>query len=103
MKLRRMVVVTGMSGSGRSAALKAFEDMGYYCCKSGGSLGAWDVVAVSKKRDNDKWPVRLIQVKSNRPPGKTEMDTLTRFAVHYAVQKELWIYHDRKGWEVRVL
>jgi len=31
MKRRRMVVVTGMSGSGRSAALKAFEDIGYYC------------------------------------------------------------------------
>ena len=28
---RRMVVVTGLSGSGRSAALKAFEDMGFYC------------------------------------------------------------------------
>ena len=27
----RMVVVTGLSGSGRSAALKSFEDMGYYC------------------------------------------------------------------------
>jgi len=31
MKYRRMVVVTGMSGSGRSAALKAFEDIGFYC------------------------------------------------------------------------
>ena len=31
MKNRRLIVVTGMSGSGRSAALKAFEDMGYYC------------------------------------------------------------------------
>ena len=31
MNSRRMVVVTGLSGSGRSAALKAFEDMGYYC------------------------------------------------------------------------
>ncbi|MGE5174030.1 MAG: RNase adapter RapZ [Betaproteobacteria bacterium] len=28
---RRMVVVTGLSGSGRSAALKAFEDVGFYC------------------------------------------------------------------------
>ncbi len=27
----RMIVVTGLSGSGRSAALKAFEDIGYYC------------------------------------------------------------------------
>ncbi len=25
------VVITGMSGSGKSTALKAFEDMGYYC------------------------------------------------------------------------
>lgn len=31
MKRRRIVVVTGLSGSGRSAALKAFEDSGYYC------------------------------------------------------------------------
>ena len=31
MNRRRMVVVTGMSGSGRSAALKAFEDIGFYC------------------------------------------------------------------------
>lgn len=31
MKQNRMIVVTGMSGSGRSAALKAFEDIGYYC------------------------------------------------------------------------
>lgn len=31
MSQRRMVIVTGMSGSGKSAALKAFEDMGYYC------------------------------------------------------------------------
>jgi len=27
----RMIVVTGLSGSGRSAALKSFEDMGFYC------------------------------------------------------------------------
>ena len=31
MKPLRMIVVTGLSGSGKSAALKAFEDMGYYC------------------------------------------------------------------------
>ncbi len=31
MRQARMIVVTGLSGSGRSAALKAFEDMGYYC------------------------------------------------------------------------
>jgi len=31
MSQSRMVVVTGLSGSGRSAALKTFEDIGFYC------------------------------------------------------------------------
>jgi UPF0042 nucleotide-binding protein len=31
MKRTRLVVVTGLSGSGRSATLKAFEDMGFNC------------------------------------------------------------------------
>ncbi|HAS55172.1 MAG: RNase adaptor protein RapZ [Nitrospirae bacterium GWC2_57_13] len=31
MNSSRMVIVTGLSGSGRSAALKSFEDTGYYC------------------------------------------------------------------------
>ena len=30
-KLVQTVVITGMSGSGKSTALKAFEDIGYYC------------------------------------------------------------------------
>ena len=28
----RMVIVTGMSGAGKSTALKVLEDAGYYCC-----------------------------------------------------------------------
>lgn len=31
MNERRMIIITGLSGSGKSAALKAFEDIGYYC------------------------------------------------------------------------
>ncbi len=31
MNRNRIIVVTGLSGSGRSGALKAFEDIGYYC------------------------------------------------------------------------
>src|SRR5437868_10640543 len=27
----RFVVITGISGSGKSLALRAFEDLGYYC------------------------------------------------------------------------
>lgn len=28
---RRLVVITGLSGSGKGSALKSFEDLGYYC------------------------------------------------------------------------
>src|SRR3954452_4345829 len=28
---RELVVITGMSGSGKASVLKAFEDLGYYC------------------------------------------------------------------------
>src|SRR3954462_9501308 len=28
---KELVVITGMSGSGKASVLKAFEDMGYYC------------------------------------------------------------------------
>ncbi|MGB9712901.1 MAG: RNase adapter RapZ [Dissulfurimicrobium sp.] len=31
MRLVQTVIITGMSGSGKSTALKAFEDMGYFC------------------------------------------------------------------------
>ena len=27
----RVVIVTGLSGSGKSTATKVFEDLGYYC------------------------------------------------------------------------
>jgi UPF0042 nucleotide-binding protein len=26
-----LVIITGLSGSGKASALKAFEDLGYYC------------------------------------------------------------------------
>jgi RNase adapter protein RapZ len=29
--IRRLVVITGLSGSGKGSALKAFEDLGFYC------------------------------------------------------------------------
>ena len=29
--MRQMIIVSGMSGAGKSQALKAFEDLGYYC------------------------------------------------------------------------
>ncbi len=30
-KLQSLVIITGMSGSGKHTAFKAFEDLGYFC------------------------------------------------------------------------
>jgi UPF0042 nucleotide-binding protein len=34
MSLQDLVVVTGMSGSGKGTALKAFEDLGFFCIEN---------------------------------------------------------------------
>src|SRR5271169_2655139 len=31
LRSRELVIITGMSGSGKASVLKAFEDLGYYC------------------------------------------------------------------------
>ena len=31
MSLTRLVIISGVSGSGKSTALNAFEDLGYFC------------------------------------------------------------------------
>jgi len=57
---RQLVLITGLSGSGKASALKAFEDLGFYCidnlpvdliprfvelCRRGGDIGRAAVVA----------------------------------------------------------
>ena len=57
---RQLVLITGLSGSGKASALKAFEDLGFYCidnlpvnliprfvelCQRGGDIGQAAVVA----------------------------------------------------------
>ena len=70
-----------LSGSGRKRkgarnelrVLHYLEEKGYTCTKAGGSLGAWDIIAIAPHR------ILLIQVKSNRPPSGAEMDILDGF------------------------
>jgi Holliday junction resolvase hjc len=72
-------------------ARKLLEDRGYYVLKSGGSFGIFDLIAVSVDS-----PVALcIQVKSNRPPGRSEMDKIKAFLVPDYCRKQVWILKDR--------
>ena len=80
-------------GSRSEAKVRAwYESRGWYVCKSGGSLGAWDLVAIHP----DHGTV-ICQVKSNTPPRRPEMDLLRNFQVHPSVHKILCIVEDYRG------
>ena len=50
---QELVLITGMSGSGKSVALHALEDAGYYCV--------------------DNLPPELVRVKTEMSPDKVEI------------------------------
>jgi len=64
------------------------EGRGYACTKSGGSLGVWDIVAISPEQ------ILLIQVKANRKPRKPERLKMQAFRAPPNCTKQLWIYED---------
>jgi RNase adapter protein RapZ len=48
---RRLVVITGLSGAGKTSALKAFEDAGYYCIDNLPLSMIPDVLALAPSED----------------------------------------------------
>ena len=85
-------------------ARKKLESLGYYVTRSGGSLGLWDLIAIRRDPFPQGMPlVRLVQVKSNRPPPRKEMERLRGFVTSPRVSREVWIYPDRKPVRIEVL
>lgn len=76
-----------LSGAGRKQKgarrerqlIHYLEENGFCTCHAGGSLGLWDVVAIPVGDRSHKRDVLLVQLKSNRPPGRAERQTLTDF------------------------
>lgn len=69
--------------------VKFLESVGYYCVKTGGSLGMWDVLAFNKLG------MRLIQVKSNWC-SPAEREQLSLFDAPTFCTRELWVFKDYK-------
>ena len=55
----RIVVVTGLSGSGKSTAIKAFEDLGYFCVDNLPVLMLPDFLQLREESSEDLWHVAL--------------------------------------------
>ena len=71
-------------------AMRILEAAGYACTRAAASLGVFDIVAISGQG------VRLIQVKSNRPPCPAEREAIELFPVPPNASKEIWIFRDRQ-------
>ena len=55
----RVVVVTGLSGSGKSTAIKAFEDLDYFCVDNLPVALLPDFLSLRQKSSEDLWHIAL--------------------------------------------
>ena len=88
---RRIVILTGLSGAGKSNALQAFEDAGYYCVDN---LPPRMVPAVMEATgEGDGGPDGVVAV----------MDTRGRRYFGEELERSLEAVEQEKGWDHRIL
>lgn len=73
--VKRRIKAKAKGARSEHKTIKYLTAQGYACTKAGGSLGAWDVIAIGAD------DVQLVQVKSNAWPRKAEMTVLENFVV----------------------
>lgn len=70
-------------------AMRLLEAAGYFCTRSGGSLGIFDLIAISR------YQVRCIQVKAGQARlSSGERKRLAELEVPSTVSKECWTFRD---------
>ena len=88
---RRIVIITGLSGAGKSNALQAFEDAGYYCVDN---LPPRMVPAVMEATgEGAGGPAGVVAV----------MDTRGRRYFGEELERSLEAVEQEKGWDHRIL
>jgi RNase adapter protein RapZ len=88
---RRIVIITGLSGAGKSNALQAFEDVGYYCVDN---LPPRMVPAVMEATgEGDGGPDGVVAV----------MDMRGRRLFGEELERSLETVEREKGWDHRIL
>ena len=88
---RRIVIITGLSGAGKSNALQAFEDVGYYCVDN---LPPRMVPAVMEATgEGEGGPDGVVAV----------MDTRGRRYFGRELEQSLEAVEREKGWDHRIL
>ena len=73
-------------------SITLLEAAGYRCTRAAASLGTFDIIGVGPTE------ILLVQCKSNRPPGKAEMETLKTFPCPPNCRKLVHVWRDRQPW-----
>jgi len=71
-------------------AIKLLEATGWYCVRSAGSFGLFDIIAIHPRIPY----VRCIQVKTNKKASKGEIELIKEFPLPRNFVKELWVFVD---------
>lgn len=80
----RFVVVTGVSGAGKSQAMKSFEDLGFYCLDNLPPALTLELVSLARQAGIERLALAL-DVRSRGPFGEAHdvLDELTKRGVAY--------------------
>ena len=77
---RRAVIITGLSGAGKTNALKAFEDAGYYCIDNLPPAMIPNVLALaSAEKDGPAGVVVVVDIRGSRYFGKEIAKSISGF------------------------
>ena len=88
---RRIVVITGLSGAGKTSALKAFEDAGYYCIDNLPPSMIPDILALaSAEREGSAGVVIVVDIRGRQYFGEE-------------VEKGLGFLRSENDWEPQII
>lgn len=88
-----LIIISGLSGSGRSVALQSLEDIGYYCIDNLPAVLLFEFVARLLPRidgsDTDVFPGAAVSIDSRNKHFLSELDAiltkLAKHAMHYRI------------------
>ena len=101
----RLVIVSGLSGTGKTVALKLYEDLGYYCIDNIPLDLALPLIAHAVSHPDPRYSMLVLPLPSLEPgPGAAGVTYLFAGAAHKRVQVNvLWRTGDQPAGADRLL
>lgn len=86
--LPELVIITGISGAGRTEAIHVFEDLGYFCVDNLPAFLLSDMIAKEKENNPDKMKIAVVCDARNRQyfvSLLTEIEKVLNMGINYKI------------------